>query len=657
MKKNNGLRNRIKKRITMLVAVGLVIMLTCATVWSLSIYQSQRDEKIDAMLQNCSDSVELWISTKAEMSHLICDEIIDREYYIYRNSLKKYLVDKRADDETILDVYVGFPDGSSVFGDDWEPTLEEYNPTTRDWYINAEQAGGMIVTDPYADAQTNMLVVTIAEPIIVDSKFIAVFACDIYLDKIIDEIKELKIDENGYAMLMTADGMILAHENENYQLSADADGNDISTNIADVVPKYKSVPEGEQLTINDYNGSKAVYVEDTIAMTGWKLIYAFDYIEFLTDGALLILFFCAMIVVFCIVFSILIATSLKNLFRPLTVVADESQNVAEGKLDFSFTYNADDEIGNLCRTIENNNNVVKGYIEDIGQRLEGISHGDFNVASEVQYIGDYSSIKKSLDDISNSLGVVFRGIDEASNSVSNGAGELSNGATSLADTVAHETQLISEMASKIDMISEKIADNVTATDKARGFVRDTSQAVDLSNTQMEQLLEAMRDISSSSEEIKKIIKTIDDIAFQTNILALNAAVEAARAGAAGKGFAVVADEVRNLAGKSAIASEQTARLIEHSVEVIEKGMEYADETSESLQRVVQQTNEVDTLIGKINEDSHEQEVHINAINENMTRVSGLVTSAASTAEESAAASTELHSQAAAFREMLKKFGM
>jgi len=657
MKKNNGLRNQIRKRITLVVAVALLIMMSCATIWTLTIYQNQRDQKIDSMLQNCTDSVESWINTKVETSHLICDEIIDREHYIYKNSLKKYLVDKRADDETILDVYLGFPDGTAVFGDDWEPTPEEYNPTTREWYILAKQAGGMIITDPYADAQTNALVVTIAEPIIVDNKFHGVFACDIYLDKIIDEIKTLKIDENGYAMLLTSTGTILAHENENYQLSADADGNDVATNIKDVVPKYETVPDGEQLNIKDYDGNKSVYVEDKINVTGWKLIYAFDYFEFLKAGALLILFFIAMIVVFCIIFSILISTTLKKLFKPLTVVAEESQNVADGKLDFRFTYSAEDEIGNLCRVIENNNSVVKGYIEDIGRRLDGISHGDFNVHSNVEYIGDYESIKKSLDDISDSLGIVFKGIDDASNSVSNGAGELSNGATSLADTVAHETQLISDMASKIDIISEKIADNVTATDKARGFVRDTSDAVNLSNTQMEQLLEAMRDISTSSVEIKKIIKTIDDIAFQTNILALNAAVEAARAGAAGKGFAVVADEVRNLAGKSAIASEQTAKLIEHSVEVIEKGMEFADETSESLRRVVEQTNEVDMIIAQINEDSHEQEVHINGINENMNRVSGLVTSAASTAEQSAAASTQLHSQAAAFRDMLKKFGM
>ncbi len=656
-KKSNGLRNRIKKRMTLIVAIGLVVILALTTVWSMSIYQDQRDQKIEAMLKNCSDSVELWIERKAEISHLICDEIIDREYYIYKNSLKKYLADKRADDETILDVYLGFPDGKCVFGDDWEPTIEEYNPTTRDWYIKAEQAGSMIVTDPYADAQTNMLVVTIAEPIIVDGDFEGVFACDIYLDKIVEEIKNLKIDEKGYAMLLTEDGTVLAHENESFQLSADENGNDIKTNINDVVPAFSSITDGKQLTVKDYDGDKSIYAPNSINITGWKLVYAFDYVEFQKTGVLLISFFCAMIVVFCIVFSILIATTLKTLFKPLTVVADESQNVAEGRLDFHFTYNAEDEIGNLCRVIESNNNVVKGYIEDIGCRLDGISHGDFSVASTVEYIGDYSSIKQSLDDISSSLGVVFKGIDDASNSVSNGARELSNGATSLADTVAHETQLISDMASKIDMISEKIADNVTATDKARGFVRDTTKAVNLSNTQMEQLLEAMRDISESSVEIKKIIKAIDDIAFQTNILALNAAVEAARAGAAGKGFAVVADEVRNLASKSAIASEQTAKLIEHSVEVIEKGMEYADETSGSLREVVEQTNEVDSIIGKINEDSHEQEAHIKDINENMTRVSGLVTSAASTAEQSAAASTQLHSQAAAFREMLKKFGL
>ncbi len=657
MKNTNGLRNRIKKRFTVLIAIGLVIMLGFVTVCSMYIYQNERDKKIGSMLQNCGSSVESWITMKAEMAHIFEDEIVDREYYIYKNSLKKYLVDKRADDETILDVYVGFPDGSSVFGDDWEPTKEEYNPTERGWYKDAVEAGGVIITDPYSDAQTGLLVVTIAEPIIAKDEFRGVFACDIYLDKIVEEVNTLKMDDNGYAMLLTAEGNILAHENEEFLPYVDENGNDVTVNISEIVPNYRTLGSGETDYIIDYNSEQAVYVEDKIDITGWKLVYSFNTVEYISTGILLILFFCAMIIVFCIIFSVLIATTLKKLFKPLTVVATEAKNVADGNLSFNFSYNSSDEIGDLCRIIENNNSAVKGYIDDIGNRLDGISHGNFDVQSNINYIGDYSSIKQSLDDISKSLGIVFAGINEASNSVSSGAGELSNGSSSLADTVAHETQLINDIASKVEIISEKIADNVTATDTARGFVSETSKAVSESNSQMEQLLEAMRDISNSSEEIKKIIKTIDDIAFQTNILALNAAVEAARAGAAGKGFAVVADEVRNLAGKSAIASDQTAKLIEHSVEVIEKGMEFADETSASLQRVVEQTNAVDSLIAKINEDSHEQKVHIININENMNQVSGLVTSVAANAEQSAAASTELHGQAAAFKEMLEKFGL
>lgn len=657
MKKVNGLRSTIKKRFTIMVTAGLVFILGCAAAWSLNIYVGERDQKIDSMLKNCSSSVESWITMKAEMAHIIEDEIVDREYYIYKNSLKSYLEDKRADDESILDVYVGFPDGAFVCGDDWSPTIEEYNATTREWYINAIEAGRMIITDPYSDAQTGQLVVTICEPIIAKDKIQGVFACDIYLDKIVEEVNNLKIDKNGYAMLLTSDGKILAHENEKYLPIVDEEENAVFASISDIVPDYKSASDAKRLNLSDYNGEKAVYVEDSINLTGWKLIYSFDYFEFIQTEFFLILFFCIMIIVFVVLFSILIAASLKKLFQPLTTVADEAKNVAEGNLNFKFSYDKSDEIGELCRIIENNNNIVKSYIDDIGRRLEGISHGNFEIQSEVEYIGDYLLIKQSLDDISKSLKIVFDGINEASNSVSNGAGELSNGASSLADTVSHETQIINDIASKIEIISEKISDNVEATDKARGFVSETSQAVDLSSNQMKQLLEAMRDISSSSVEIKKIIKTIDDIAFQTNILALNAAVEAARAGAAGKGFAVVADEVRNLAGKSAIASEQTAQLIEHSVDIIQKGMEYADETSESLQKVVEQTNSVDSIIEKINEDSHEQKIHISQINSNMEQVSSLVTSVAANAEQSAAASTQLHGQAASFREMLEKFGL
>ena len=174
---------------------------------------------------------------------------------------------------------------------------------------------------------------------------------------------------------------------------------------------------------------------------------------------------------------------------------------------------------------------------------------------------------------------------------------------------------------------------------------------------MGKLLTAMDDISSASEEIGKIIGTIEDIAFQTNILALNASVEAARAGAAGKGFAVVADEVRNLAGKSSEASVRTAQLIGRSSEAVAGGMKYAQSAAMSLKKVVDMSAEIEKLTVRISEESHSQSEYIEAIRDKIDKVSGYVSTAAASSQESAASAEELNSQASALKDIVKKFGV
>ena len=204
-------------------------------------------------------------------------------------------------------------------------------------------------------------------------------------------------------------------------------------------------------------------------------------------------------------------------------------------------------------------------------------------------------------------------------------------------------------------ISERIKETAHTAQEASRLSTDTGNAVVMSNTKMEEMSRAMVEITEKSNEISKIIKTIDDIAFQTNILSLNAAIEAARAGAAGKGFAVVADEVGNLAQKSAKAAQNTASLIEESIDAVEKGARISRETAESLDTVSQHTEKINSYIQDISAASEEEARGIAQLTQGIDQISSVVQNNSATAQESAAASEEMSAQANILNDLVERF--
>lgn len=358
----------------------------------------------------------------------------------------------------------------------------------------------------------------------------------------------------------------------------------------------------------------------------------------------------------CLVAALAGGFFLARSFKPLVAVARDSEEVAKGNLNVSFNYSRDDEIGAVCRTIENNNQVMKGYIEDISKRLDAIAKGDFKAISMVNYIGDYASIKDALDRIARSLEDVFSEIESASDNVYNNAESLSAEAGTLSQSTASQTELIKEIVSQMSTISESNGSAAQGTDKAKEIAGKACGEVNESSEQMKQLLSRMTDIRTSSEEIRETVAVIEDIAFQTNILALNASIEAARAGSAGAGFAVVANEVQNLAGKSAEASVRITELAKKSVSSVKTGITYANETSAALSEIVSRVDEIEGIISKINDASHTQDSYINEVNIKVNQIAEYVFSAAANAEKSAASSKELNEQAVSLKAIIEGFG-
>ncbi|RKL62407.1 HAMP domain-containing protein [Thermoanaerobacteraceae bacterium SP2] len=314
--------------------------------------------------------------------------------------------------------------------------------------------------------------------------------------------------------------------------------------------------------------------------------------------------------------------------------------------------------GGYKEIIEGFNKTIDAIIEPIQEAaavLDEIAKGNLQVSVKGNYKGDHAKIKNALNDTIKSFNDVLNDINSAAQQVAAGAKQVSDAAQALSQGATEQASSIEELTASIEEISTQTKQNATNANQANELALAAKDAAAKGNEQMKEMLTAMNDINEASSNISKIIKVIDEIAFQTNILALNAAVEAARAGQHGKGFAVVAEEVRNLAARSANAAKETTTLIESSIKKAEDGTKIANNTAIALNKIVDGVTKAATLVGEIASASNDQAAAIAQINQGIAQVSQVVQTNSATSEESAAASEELSSQAEVLKDMISRF--
>ena len=359
-----------------------------------------------------------------------------------------------------------------------------------------------------------------------------------------------------------------------------------------------------------------------------------------------------------LVITLIISTYLtRAITRPLRQLEKSAKQIEVGDFNINVTYESKDELGNLANAFKNMTSILDDIISDASRLLSEMADGNFDVRTkaEKRYVGNFQNLLLSIRKLNRDLSSTLGQINQSADLVASGSGQVSDGAQALAQGATEQASAVEELASTISNISHQI--KTTAENAAEARIQSTTadQEAEECNRQMHDMITAMEEITRTSNEINKIIKTIEDIAFQTNILALNAAVEASRAGQAGKGFAVVANEVRSLASKSSIASKDTANLIEHSIEAVERGTHLVDATAQSLVKVVDAVRTTSSKVDIIANAAGQQADAIEQVTVGVDQISSVVQTNSATSEESAAASQELSSQAEMLKRLVAKF--
>ncbi len=362
-------------------------------------------------------------------------------------------------------------------------------------------------------------------------------------------------------------------------------------------------------------------------------------------------------VIALVVIILTIIVVLRKMLHPVQGVVDAARSIAEGNLDVHFESANEDEIGILSQTFAKMAVNLNQIITDVKYVLGEMADGNFDVKTKAEesYVGAFEGVLSSVRRMNRRLSGTLSQIDNSADQVSAGSDQMSSGAQALSQGAVEQAESIEKLASTIEGILGQVQQTASNASEARERSLTSSDEITVCSNQMNDMMEAMGEIGKKSAEIGKIIKTIEDIAFQTNILALNAAVEAARAGEAGKGFAVVADEVRNLASKSATASNSTSDLIQGAVNAVDKGNRIARDTAESLMKVVGSTKLVSEIVEQIAEAAASQSDSLEQVTEGMNQISSVVHTNSATAEESAATSQELSSQAQMLRNLVGQF--
>ncbi|MCI9080231.1 MAG: HAMP domain-containing protein [Lachnospiraceae bacterium] len=557
-------------------------------------------------------------------------------------------------------------DGKDVVFEKHEDAFDNFD---KEYYKQIKETGSVYVYEPYVyELQgRNIMMISIIAPVYdATGEFLGVAGCDLALA----DMQTQNYAQTGYSsthmVTLAEDGTVLL-DSENPDLVGVTAEEAGYKNIMADAQKLKSIDNGNNVNslsivnddvINYATSEKGVSVVVPLKLSSgnyWTLYLAVDDSEFtspiIRDSKKLMW----VVAVVGVTLLAIIYFIIKKSLSPVKDILWGAAQLEEGSLKINLPVKSNDELGRLASAINNISITMDNYVNDISKQLSKMAENNMNVTIDQKYIGDFIPIQTSIEKIADSLNNTLRQLTISADNVATGSSSVSSGAQVLSQGAVEQASAIDGLASSLDNLSRDVTANAEDAHNMNLSIIEISKNIAKSNEEMDKLTSAMTEIRDSSAGIEKIIKTIEDIATQTNLLSLNASVEASRAGEAGKGFAVVASEIRELALRSAQSVNQTTELISHSLSAVKNGTAIADDTAKSLSEVVQGAKEISESAHKINDASQNQKETLLEITRNVDLIEQVVQSNTSAVQESVSISKELSQQAAYLHSLVNQF--
>ena len=556
--------------------------------------------------------------------------------------------------------------GTNVTFEKHEDAFDNFD---KEYYKTIKSSGEVYVMEPYVyqlQGKDIMMISIIAPVYDAEGAFLGVAGCDVALD----DMQTQQYARTGYKsthmVALAEDGTVLLDTSDPAIVGSMASEAGYDTIQSDT-GTLKSMEEGSYINsisvintrmTNHATGKRGISITVPLKLSSgnyWTLYLAIDKSEFnialIKDTVKLML----VVILFGVVLLYTIYRIIEKYLAPVQEILNGASSLEEGNLKIAVAVDTNDELGRMARALNHISTTVDNYVQDISQQLSQMADNDMDVKIRQKYIGDFIPIQTSIEKIADSLNSTLRQIMLSADDVASGSVSVSSGAQALSKGAAEQAEAIEELAASIETLSRDITGNADDAQKMSQNAMDVSERIEKSNAEMDKLIRAMTDIRESSAGIEAIIKTIEDIADQTNLLSLNASIEAARAGEAGRGFAVVANEIRDLAAKSSESVSQTTALIERSLTAVKNGVLIADETANSLVAVVEGAKEIAGSVNKISDASQNQKKILEEVTRSVDQIEGVVQTNISAAQESALTSEELSRQSKRLHELVNRF--